>query len=217
MNIIVVGMGRMGTSLAHKLDRQGYDVCAIDQEPERLEALRESFGGRTVEGIGFDRKVLEAAGIDRASAVIACTSSDETNIVVARISRQTYRVPRVIARLYEISNAETYRRLGIQSISTTEWGVRRVSEPLTFNELDDVVELGTGGVRLVRADVPALLEGSTVREITAVGEVSIVSVSHDNETFIPTQGTVLQHGDIIYASVASSAAGKFRTMLGLAE
>ena len=142
MNIIVVGMGRMGTSLAHKLDRQGYDVCAIDQEPERLEALRESFGGRTVEGIGFDRKVLEAAGIDRASAVIACTSSDETNIVVARISRQTYRVPRVIARLYEISNAETYRRLGIQSISTTEWGVRRVSELLTFNELDDVVELG---------------------------------------------------------------------------
>ena len=211
MNIIVVGMGRMGTSLAHKLDRQGYDVCAIDQEPERLEALRESFGGRTVEGIGFDRKVLEAAGIDRASAVIACTSSDETNIVVARISRQTYRVPRVIARLYEISNAETYRRLGIQSISTTEWGVRRVSELLTFNELDDVVEL------VVRADVPALLEGSTVREITAVGEVNIVSVSHDNETFIPTQGTVLQHGDIIYAAVASSAAGKFRTMLGLAE
>ena len=108
--------------------------------------------------------------------MIACTSSDETNIVVARISRQTYRVPRVIARLYEISNAETYRRLGIQSISTTEWGVRRVSELLTFNELDDVVELGTGGVRLVRADVPALLEGSTVREITAVGEVNIVSV-----------------------------------------
>ena len=205
MNIIVVGMGRMGTSLAHKLDRQGYDVCAIDQEPERLEALRESFGGRTVEGIGFDRKVLEAAGIDRASAVIACTSSDETNIVVARISRQTYRVPRVIARLYEISNAETYRRLGIQSISTTEWGVRRVCELLTFNELDDVTGIGSGD------------EGSTVREITAVGEVNIVSVSHDNETFIPTQGTVLQHGDIIYAAGASSAAGKFRTMLGLAE
>ena len=153
MNVIVVGMGRMGVNLARKLDRQGYSVCAIDQDPERLESLGESFGGSTVEGVGFDRAVLEAAGIDRASAVIACTSSDETNIVVARISRQTYRVPRVIARLYEISNAETYRRLGIQSISTTDWGVRRVCELLTFNELDDVVELGSGDVRLVRADV----------------------------------------------------------------
>ena len=211
MNVIVVGMGRMGVSLARKLDRQGYSVCAIDQDPERLESLGESFGGSTVEGVGFDRAVLEAAGIDRASAVIACTSSDETNIVVARISRQTYRVPRVIARLYEISNAETYRRLGIQSISTTDWGVRRVCELLTFNEL------GSGDVRLVRADVPALLEGRPERELTVVGEISIVAVSHDNETFVPTQGTVLDHGDIIYAAVASSAAGKFRTMLGLAE
>ena len=95
--------------------------------------------------------------------------------------------------------------------------MRRVCELLTFNELDDVVELGSGDVRLVRADVPALLEGSPVRELTVVGEINIVAVSHDNETFVPTQGTVLDHGDIIYAAVASSAAGKFRTMLGLAE
>ena len=99
----------MGTSLARKLDRQGYEVCAIDQDPERLKALGPTFGGQTVAGVGFDREVLAAAGIDRASAVIACTASDETNIVVARISRQTYRVPRVIARLYEIGNALSRR------------------------------------------------------------------------------------------------------------
>ena len=80
-----------------------------------------------------------------------------------------------------------------------------------------MAELGSGGVRLVRVDLPALLEGSTVRELTAVGEVNVVAVSHDNETNVPTQGTVLQHGDIIYAAVASSAAGKFRAMLGLTE
>ena len=74
----------MGTSLARKLDRQGYEVCAIDQDPERLKALGPTFGGQTVAGVGFDREVLAAAGIDRASAVIACTASDETNIVVAR-------------------------------------------------------------------------------------------------------------------------------------
>ena len=186
----------MGTGLARKLDRQGYEVCAIDQDPERLKALGPTFGGQTVAGVGFDREVLAAAGIDRASAVIACTASDETNIVVARISRQTYRVPRVIARLYEIGNAETYRRLGIQSISTTDWGVRRVCELLTFNELDDV---------------------SPVRELTAIGEISIVAVSHDNETFVPTQGTILDHGDIIYAAVQATSASKFRAMLGMTD
>lgn len=217
MKVIVVGMGRMGTSLAHKLDRQGYEVCAIDQDPERLKALGPTFGGQTVAGVGFDREVLAAAGIDRASAVIACTASDETNIVVARISRQTYRVPRVIARLYEIGNAETYRRLGIQSISTTDWGVRRVCELLTFNELDDVTGIGSGDVRLVRADVPPMLEGSPIRELTAIGEISIVAVSHDNETFVPTQGTVLDHGDIIYAAVQATSASKFRAMLGMTD
>ena len=151
------------------------------------------------------------------SAVIACTASDETNIVVARISRQTYRVPRVIARLYEIGNAETYRRLGIQSISTTDWGVRRVCELLTFNELDDVTGIGSGDVRLVRADVPPMLEGSPIRELTAIGEISIVAVSHDNETFVPTQGTVLDHGDIIYAAVQATSASKFRAMLGMTD
>ena len=149
--------------------------------------------------------------------MIACTSSDETNIVVARISRQTYRVPRVIARLYEIGNAETYRRLGIQSISTTDWGVRRVCELLTFNELDDVTGIGSGDVRLVRADVPPMLEGSPVRELTAIGEISIVAVSHDNETFVPTQGTILDHGDIIYAAVQATSASKFRAMLGMTD
>ena len=118
---------------------------------------------------------------------------------------------------YRISNAETYRKLGIQSISTTEWGVGRVCELLTFNELDDVVELGSGGVRLVRADVSPMLEGSSVRELTSVGEINIVAVSHDNETFVPTQGTVLIGGDIIYAAVAASATDKFRAMLGIAE
>ena len=207
MKVIVVGMGRMGTSLARKLDRQGYEVCAIDQDPERLKALGPTFGGQTVAGVGFDREVLAAAGIDRASAVIACTASDETNIVVARISRQTYRVPRVIARLYEIGNA----------ISTTDWGVRRVCELLTFNELDDVTGIGSGDVRLVRADVPPMLEGSPVRELTAIGEISIVAVSHDNETFVPTQGTVLDHGDIIYAAVQATSASKFRAMLGMTD
>ena len=111
MNVIVVGAGHMGRGLARRLDRQGHDVTVVDRDAEELEELGEDFSGTRVLGVGFDRAVLAEAGVDRASAVIACTSSDEANIVIARVARGTYRVPRVIARLYDISKAEAYRRL----------------------------------------------------------------------------------------------------------
>ncbi|HJA29485.1 MAG TPA: TrkA family potassium uptake protein [Candidatus Olsenella pullicola] len=217
MNVIVVGAGHMGRGLALRLCRQGHDVTVVDRDREELEELGEEFSGRRVVGVGFDRAVLSEAGVERASAVIACTSSDEANIVIARVARGTYRVPRVIARLYDISKAEAYRRLGIQTISTTDWGIRYACELLTYQEMDTVYEVGSGDVQLVRTDVPALLEGRPVRELTAVGEVGVVAVSRNNETFIPTLGTVLEHGDVVYVAVASSASRKFRYMIGKSE
>lgn len=204
----------MGRGLANRLCRQGHHVTVVDRDPEELEELGDGFGGERVTGVGFDRDVLVRAGVERASAVIACTASDEANIVIARIARGSYRVPRVIARLYDISKAEAYRRLGIQAISTTDWGIRHACELLTYQEMDSVCEIGSGDVRLVRTDVPAMLEGKPVRELTAVGEVQVVAVSRNNETFIPTLGTVLEHGDVVYAAVASSAAPRFANMLG---
>ena len=126
-------------------------------------------------------------------------------------------MPRVIARLHDLTKADTYRRLNIQTISPNAWGIARTAELLTYQHLDDVYEVGSGDVRIARADVPALLDGTTVRELTALGEVQVVSVSRDNETFIPTQGTILANGDIIYAAVAVSASRKFKQMLGIAD
>lgn len=207
----------MGRGLAVRLSRQGHAVTVIDRNAEELSALGDDFSGRRVVGVGFDRAVLAEAGIERASAVIACTSSDEANIVIARVARGTYLVPRVIARLYDISKAEAYRRLGIQTISTTDWGIRHACELITYQEMDTVYEVGSGDVQLVRSDVPALLEGRPVREVTAIGEVEVVAVSRNNETFIPTLGTRLEHGDVLYVAVASSASAKFRTMIAAGE
>ena len=217
MNVIVVGAGHMGRGLAERLCRQGHDVTVIDRNPEKLEGLGESFTGRRVQGVGFDRDLLARAGIARTSALVACTSTDEANIVIARVARGTYRVPRVIARLYDISKAEAYRRLGIQTISTTDWGIRHACELLTYQEMDTVLEVGSGDVQLVRTDVPAPLEGRPVREVSALGEVQVIAISRNNETFIPTLGTLLEHGDVVYAAVASSASGKFAYMLGQSE
>lgn len=153
----------------------------------------------------------------RTSALVSCMGSDEANIVVAHVARSIFRVPRVIARLHDLSKAETYRRLDIQTISPNDWGISRICELLTYQQLDGVYDIGSGDVRLVRADIPALLDGSTVRELTAIGEVQIIGISRNNETFIPTQGTVLANGDIIYAAVTSSASRKFKQMLGIGE
>ena len=217
MNVIVVGIGFMGSGLVRRLSRQGFDVTAVDRDRAALDVLPASFTGKRVCGVGFDRDVLLQAGIERASAVVSCMGSDEANIVVAHVARGTFRVPRVIARLHDLSKADTYRRLNIQTISPSAWGIGRICELLTYRQLDGVFEIGSGEVNLVRADVPALLDGATVRELTALGEVQIVSVSRNNETFIPTQGTVLANGDIIYAAVATSAARRFKQMLGMGE
>ncbi len=217
MNVIVVGIGFMGAGLVRRLARQGFDVTAVDRDRTALDALGDSFVGKKVCGVGFDRAVLEEAGITRASALVSCMGSDEANIVVAHVARSMFRVPRVIARLHDLSKAETYRRLDIQTISPNAWGISRICELLTYQQLDGVYEVGSGEVNLVRADIPALLNGVTVRELTAVGEIQIVSVSRDNQTFIPTQGTVLSDGDIVYAAVATSASRKFKQMLGIGE
>ncbi|MDM8246867.1 TrkA family potassium uptake protein [Collinsella tanakaei] len=217
MNVIVVGIGFMGAGLVRRLARQGFDVTAVDRDRAALDALGDSFVGKKVCGVGFDRAVLEEAGITRASALVSCMGSDEANIVVAHVARSMFRVPRVIARLHDLSKAETYRRLDIQTISPNAWGISRICELLTYQQLDGVYEVGSGEVNLVRADIPALLNGVTVRELTAVGEIQIVSVSRDNQTFIPTQGTVLSDGDIVYAAVATSASRKFKQMLGIGE
>ena len=217
MNVIVVGVGFMGSGLVKRLTRQGFDVTAVDRDQAALDALGSDFEGARICGVGFDRAVLEEAGITRASALVSCMGSDEANIVVAHIARSMFRVPRVIARLHDLSKAETYRRLDIQTISPNAWGISRICELLTYQQLDGVYEVGSGEVNLVRADIPALLNGVTVRELTAVGEIQIVSVSRDNQTFIPTQGTVLSDGDIVYAAVATSASRKFKQMLGIGE
>jgi trk system potassium uptake protein TrkA len=215
MKVIVVGCGRMGTGLSLNLVKKGHQVTVIDSDQEAFDSLGKNFTGLKVVGIGFDRDILKEAKINQVDALVACTSSDEVNAVVARIAQNIYRVPRVIARLYEPIKADIYHRLGIQTISTTTWGIERATEILTYNQLDSIYEMGNGSVNLVRIEVPSLLVGHTVNEITAVGETQVVSISRHNQTFIPTTGTIFEVGDILYIAVIISSINKYKSMLGI--
>ena len=216
MKVIIIGCGKLGSGLALNLSKKKHKVTVIDIDKETLSRLGEDFRGETIVGIGFDKDVLEKAGIGMADAIIACTKSDEANALIGRIARNIYRVPRVISRLYDPRKAEIYRTLGIQTICTTTWGIARASELLNYSQLDSVLTIGDSNVDLVRIDVPALLVGKTVKDITALGEFHVVAISRGNKTFLPTLGTAFQKDDIIYISVISASTLKLESLLGLA-
>lgn len=217
MRIIIVGLGRMGTELAAQLSDKENEIVVIDKDPETFDKLNHKFSGQKVTGVGFDKAVLEQANITRADALIACTNSDETNVVIARIAKNIYRVPRVVARSYDMRKAEIYRRLGIRTISTTSWGVTRAVQLLTFDKFDVVYEIGSGGTNLLRVDVPPMLVGKEIRDITAPGEIHVTAITRGNKSFLPTLRTTLEHGDILYIAVINSAKDTLRSMLGVSK
>jgi trk system potassium uptake protein TrkA len=216
MRIIIIGCGRMGSGLAKSLSLRGHQVTVIDEDPSRFEQLGPAFQGRTITGVGFDRGVLIQAGIERTDALASVTPSDEVNVIAARLAGQVFRVPRVVARLYDPRKAEIYRRLGLQTIDPVAWGVNRIADLLCYSPLDTVLSLGGGEVDVVQTGLSPLLAGRRVNDLTVPGEIQVIAISRGGQTFIPTLGTVFQEGDLIHLTVASSSGDRLRALLGLA-
>jgi trk system potassium uptake protein TrkA len=213
--MIIVGCGRNGSGLALALSKMGHAVTVIDSDPSAFKALGAAFKGDTVEGVGFDRDILEKAKIDRTDALAAFTSSDESNAVIARIAREVYHVPKVVARLYDREKAEIYRRLGVQTLSSTTWGIKKAADLLCYSPLNTVFTVGNGGVDLVEMELPPLLAGHKVLDLTVPGEIHVTAIERGNKTVLPTGGTVLQKGDILYIAVVPASSGRLRRLLGL--
>ena len=214
MRIIIIGCGRVGAGLARNLTERGHAVVAVDKDPAAFESLGRAFTGQTVTGVGFDRDVLLRAGIERADGVAAVTKSDEVNAVTARLARQFFRVPHAVARLHEPRKAEIYRRLGIQTISPVAWGINRIAELVCHSQLDTILSLGDGEVDIVEAEIPPLLVGRTVHELTIPSELAVATITRRGKSFIPTLGTTFQEGDLVHLTVLSAAADRLKKLLG---
>lgn len=213
MKVIIVGCGKLGSGIALSLVKKGHKVTVIDSNPEAFELLGKNFSGQTIVGIGFDKNILEKAEIRSSDAIVACSKSDEANALIGRISRNIYRVPRVISRLYDPRRAEIYRSLGIQTISTTTWGINHATEMLSYNQLDSISTIGD--IEMIRVEVPALLVGRTVNELTVIGEIQVVGIIRGNKTIMPTRGTALQKHDVIFIATLSTSVSRLKTLLGL--
>ena len=217
MKIIVMGCGRVGTQVCLLMEQDGHDVTVIDSDATALERLGPSFKGRRIKGVGFDRRVLLDAGIEQSDAFAATSSSDNVNIVAARIARNVFRVPRVVARLYDPRRAEIYSRLGLLTISSTDWGAERIRELITHSELDAILTFGNGEVSLLEVEVPPQLVGRLVKNLTVGGEINVTAISRQGQAFIPLMGTDFRSGDHLHVVVQSSAMDRVKTLLGFGE
>ena len=217
MKIIVMGCGRVGEAVSRLMSEKGHDLTVIDYDAAALDRLGPDFRGQRVQGIGFHRQVLLKAGIEQADAFVATSSSDNANIVSARLARTVFRVPKVVARLFDPRRAEIYQRLGLVTISSTTWGAERIHELLTHGNLDPVLTFGSGEVCLLSVDVPASLVGRTVSQLTVPGEISVAAIKRSDKAFIPTLGTVLQTGDVAHLTVLAAAMDRLEGWLGLDE
>jgi trk system potassium uptake protein TrkA len=214
MQFIVIGCGRVGAGLAQSLSQRGHAVTVVDQEPAAFVRLGAGFQGQTVAGLSFDREVLLHAGIGRTDGLAAVTGSDVTNLVTARLARHVFHVPRVVARLYEPRKAEVYRQLGVQTLTPLTWGIQRIAEILCYSHLHTILSLGSGEVDIVEVELPPLLIGRTVNEVTLAGEIQVATISRGGHTLLPTLGTVFQEGDVLHLVVLAASAERLKALLG---
>lgn len=217
MNIILMGCGRVGEQLSHLLISEGHQVTVIDVNPQALARLGPDFKGRKVVGVGFDQDVLINAGIETADAFAATSSSDNANIIAARIAHNYFHVPRVVARLYDPRRAEIYQRLGLLTISSTTWGAERIRELLTQSDLDPILTYGSGEVCMLTFETPYHLVGKMVKHLTVPGEMQVIAITRKGHAFIPQAGTDLQGGDMLHVVVLASAMDRVRDFLDLGE
>jgi len=215
MKVIIMGCGRIGSQVSELMAAHGHDVTVIDHDANAIVRLGPNFKGRVVQGLGFDRNVLMNAGIEQADAFVSASSSDNANIVAARIARNIFHVPRVVARLYDPHRAERYERLGLTTISSTNWGAERIYQVLSHTDLDVLYTFGRSEVSLVEVEAPPQWIGKNVAQLSVPSEIAVVSITRNDQAFIPVHGTEFKEGDLIYLSVLSSAMNRLEEMLGL--
>jgi trk system potassium uptake protein len=215
MNVIIMGFGRVGAQVTQLLESENHHVTVIDPDPDNLSRLEANFKGDVVLGVGFDRDILIQAGIEKADAFIATSPSDNANIISARIARNIFHVPRVVARLNDPRRAEIYRRLGLVTISMVSWGAQRINDLLIHSNLEPTMYFGRGEVTLVSIEIPSHLVGRQVTHVTIPGEVSVVTINRQGEALMTTLGTEFQSEDQVYFAVQTSAMDHFESILDI--
>lgn len=197
MHVVIMGCGRVGSTLAQELDARGHSIAIIDQDPTSFRKLPSTFGGRTVAGVGFDRDRLIEAGIEQADAFAAVSSGDNSNIISARVARETFNVPKVIARIYDPRRAEIYQRLGVETVASVAWTAQQMVHSITPEFAEDWHDT-TGTVVMAPLTYSERWIGERVKRMSEESGSRIAFLTRLGQSILPTNDTVLQEGDKLH-------------------
>ena len=212
MHVVIMGCGRLGSTLAHKLEAQGHSVAVIDQNSDAFRRLGSEFTGITVTGFGFDRDVLRTAGIETADAFAAVSSGDNSNIISARLARETFGVSRVVARIYDSRRAQVYERLGIPTVATVRWAADRMVRHLVPEGTIEVFRDPTSVVSIVEVPVHRDWIGRPLRSLEEAASSRTAYLMRFGIGSLPTPSTVLQDGDQIFMLVTDETVASVLTI-----
>ena len=203
MHVVIMGCGRVGTSLSASLQRLGHDVAVIDRDPQAFRRLGADFAGRQVVGQGFHREVLVEAGVERAEAFAAVSSGDNSNIISARVARETFGVERVVARIYDAKRAAVYERLGIPTVATVPWSTDRLMRMLLPDGVASAWREPAGTVAILPLPVHEDWVGRPVRELERATGSRVAFIVRFGTGVLPKPDTSVQAEDVVYVAAVS--------------
>jgi trk system potassium uptake protein TrkA len=212
MHVVIVGCGRVGSGLAVALEQTGHTVAIIDKNRNAFRRIGDGFGGQTLVGLGFDRDVLLSAGIERAKAFAAVTSGDNSNILSARIARETYQIPSVVARIYDPRRAAIYQRLGIATVATVAWTTDQVMRRLFPDTVSNWTDQ-SGTLSLVERTLPDHWAGRRLGDLTDGDRFRLVAISRAGQARLAAPEVLGQEGDVLHLMVRSDAAADLESRL----
>lgn len=193
-----MGCGRVGSTLARSLEDRNHTVSVIDSEPDAFRRLGPGFNGDKIAGVGFDQEVLEKAGIRRADAFAAVSSGDNSNIIAARVARETFGIQQVVARIYDPGRAEVYQRLGITTVATVKWTADQVLRRILPAGAEPDFRDPSGTVRVDHIMVPEAWIGQKTIDLQVQTQSRIAWIDRLGEGLLPKRDTILQEGDMIH-------------------
>jgi trk system potassium uptake protein TrkA len=216
VHVVIMGCGRVGSTLALSLEQRGHSVAVIDSDADAFRRLGGDFTGATVTGIGFDRDVLLSAGIERADAFAAVSSGDNSNIISARVARETFGVERVVARIYDPKRAEVYERLGIPTVATVRWTADRMLRHLVPEGNVEVWRDPTSTVSIMEIPMHPDWVGRSVGDLEARSGTRLAYLMRFGLAMLPTASTVIQDGDLAFMLVTDEMVGPVTKVTGSA-
>jgi trk system potassium uptake protein len=198
VHVVIMGCGRVGSTLAVSLIKRGHTVAVIDNNETAFRRLGSDFAGEQIIGIGFDRSVLEQAGIRHADAFAAVSSGDNSNIISARVARETFGVQLVVARIYDPGRADVYQRLGINTVATVKWTADQILRRILPVGAEPDFRDPTGTIRLDQVLVPQTWVGHRTVRLQEQSGTRIAWIDRLGDGILPNAQTVLQEGDMLH-------------------